>query len=95
MSRKIIALSHAENRALEHAAHNDKFGWNTGSNRTHRLVTWRKLEKRGMVVEEWCYLCDGDGFNVQPERYMRAFKLTKPGHKQVAMMAALRGKEYA
>lgn len=78
------ALTKAQRRALEHAAHCAKFGWAfaTGQSVTKKAVD--ALVQKGLVRDAGeAAMVDGDGFTIQPERWRQCWELTDEGRRVV------------
>ena len=80
MSTLRTALTVAERDALEHARWmRESINAAACTGRSIRRATMLRLVDKGLVTEVDAVKVDGDGFKLDPERYVSAFALTDKG----------------
>ena len=86
-------LTRSERDALMEAEYVDRqMGWKLLSSRTCRIRTIRTLVAKGLLKSAGpTYLCDGDGWLVEPEQIREGWELTPAGRDALASLRAIGG----
>ncbi len=82
MSGHSLPLTRAESELLDRVRTLDGHGMALVTGRKHRRRTAERLRGRGLLATADCVASDGDGYTIEPERWVTGYVLTHKGYAQ-------------